>query len=69
MRFLTHELDGRNRLHHVQEHLSGMMIRPMAVAYAGASANRPAPRERSAQPLRRWLQSRIDGLRRAGRLA
>jgi hypothetical protein len=48
MRFLAHELDGRNRLDHVQQRLSGAMS--------------------GTQPLRRWIRSRVEGLRRAGRL-
>lgn len=72
MRFLTHELDGRHRLDHVQQRLSGVMLGQMTVAYAGAGAHRTdrlaSSRERSTQPLRRWLASRVEGLRRAGRL-
>ena len=72
MRFLTLELDGRNRLDHVQQRLSGVMVGQLAVAYAGAGApgsdRLPSSRERSTQPLRRWIRSRVEGLRRAGRL-
>lgn len=71
MRFLTLELDGRNRLDHVQQRLSGVMVGQLAAAYAGAGAprsDRLASRQRGSQPLRRWVRSRIEGLRRAGRL-
>jgi hypothetical protein len=68
MRFLTHELDGRNRLDHVQQRLSGVMVGQLAVAYAGAGARRTerlaSSREPSTHPLRRWIRSRVEGLRR-----